>query len=429
MVMIISTSLRASSAMLAAAVAPASTRPATALCERSDTVSWWPALIRLRAIGPPMLPSPIKPIFMWLPRCCCQAVGRAVHAAVRSGGRCSYTPLWEPCPWAKGLFPWACFARCSQRGRCSYRPLWEPRPRGEWRAARARSVVLEVRLALLDKRLHTFGLVGGGEDRMEYPTLEAHPFGQAGFEHAVHTFLGHHHAGQGLFCNDLSGLEGFLQQLIHREDLGHQARLFGFLGVHLATGQAHFHGLGLADGAGQALGAADSGQYAQVDFRLAEAGVVGGIDEVADHRQLATTTQGITGNSSDQRLAAVGDAVGGGKEVVHEYVGVLQIDHLLDVGAGGEGLAGAGQYHAADVRIVLELVQGLVQLIQHLGVEGVQRLGAVQGDQTDALAGFDQNGFKAHVTTPIKRGRPNRWPACKNYLRVMVVLTSAACSS
>src|SRR5690606_3633111 len=84
-------------------------------------------------------------------------------------GRCSYTPLWEPCLWAKGLFPWACFARRSQRGRCSYRPLWEPRPRGEWRAARARSVVLEVRLALLDEGLHALGLVGGGEDRVEHP--------------------------------------------------------------------------------------------------------------------------------------------------------------------------------------------------------------------------------------------------------------------
>src|SRR5690606_36677237 len=38
-----------------------------------------------------MLPSPIKPIFMWLPRCCCQAVGRALHA-VRSGGAAP-TPL------------------------------------------------------------------------------------------------------------------------------------------------------------------------------------------------------------------------------------------------------------------------------------------------------------------------------------------------
>ena len=264
---------------------------------------------------------------------------------------------------------------------------------------------------------------------MEYPTLEAHPFGQAGFEHAVHTFLGHHHAGQGLFRNNLSGLEGFLQQLIHREDLGHQARLFGFPGIHLAAGQAHFHGLGLADGAGQTLGAADTRQHAEVDFRLAEAGVVGGIDEVADHRQLATATQGITGHGSDQRLAAVGDAVGGGEEVIHEHAGVLQIDHLLDVGTGCKCLAGTGQYHATDIRVILELVQRLIQLIQHLGVQSVQRLGAVQGDQADTLAGLDQNGFKAHVTTPEKK-RPAFGDRPESiYFSVMVVFTAAACSS
>src|SRR5690606_9229820 len=114
-----------------------------------------------------------------------RAVPWACFARRSQRGRCSYTPLWEPCPWAKGLFPWACFARRSQRGRCSYIPLWEPRPRGEWRAARARSVVLEVRLALLDERLHALGLVGGGEDRVEHPTLEAHAFGQTGLEYAV----------------------------------------------------------------------------------------------------------------------------------------------------------------------------------------------------------------------------------------------------
>src|SRR5690554_3019379 len=370
MVMIISTSLLASSAMLAAAVAPASTRPATALWERSDTVSSCPALSRFRAIGPPMLPSPIKPIFMWLPRCCCQAVGRAVHAvrgggaalpplcgspvcgrkgcsrgralhAIRSGGAaptplcgslargrkgCSLGVLCTPfaagalllhtavgpCPRGERAVPWACFARRSQRGRCSYRPLWEPRPRGEWRAARARSVVLEVRLALLDERLHALGLVGGGEDRVEHPTLEAHAFGQTGLEYAVDAFLGHHHARQRLAGDDLGGFQGFFQQLVDREDPGYQAGLFGFPGIHLAAGQAHFHGLGLADGAGQTLGAADTRQHAEVDFRLAEAGVVGGIDEVADHRQFTTATQGVTGHSGDQRLAAVGNAVGGG---------------------------------------------------------------------------------------------------------------------
>src|SRR5690606_7686919 len=218
-----------------------------------------------------MLPSPIKPIFMWLPRCCCQAVGRAVHA-VRGGGaaptmflvlpplcgspargravpwacfarrsqrgRCSYTPLWEPCPWGKGRVPGRaghavrsegaapthrCGAlpaggRAVPGGRWSYSPLWELRPRGEWRAARARSVVLGVRLALLDERLHPLGLVGGGEDRVEHPTLEAHAFGQAGLEYAVDAFLGHHHARERLAGDDLGGFQGFFQQLVDRED-------------------------------------------------------------------------------------------------------------------------------------------------------------------------------------------------------------------
>src|SRR5690606_26290241 len=101
-------------------------------------------------------------------------------------------------------------------GRCSYRPLWEPRPRGEWRAARARSVVLEVRLALLDEGLHALGLVGGGEDRVEHPTLEAHAFGQTGLEYAVDAFLGHHHARERLAGDDLGGFQGFFQQLVDR---------------------------------------------------------------------------------------------------------------------------------------------------------------------------------------------------------------------
>src|SRR5690554_6105374 len=209
-----------------------------------------------------MLPSPIKPIFMWLPRCCCQAVGRAGHA-VRGGGaapthRCGSlacgeraVPVGVLCtPFAAGALllhpsvgalpvgeravpvgvlctPFAARAlllhtavgpcprggRAVPGGRCSYIPLWEPRPRGEWRAARARSVVLEVRLALLDEGLHALGLVGGGEDRVEHPTLEAHAFGQTGLEYAVDAFLGHHHARERLACNDLGGFQGFFQQL------------------------------------------------------------------------------------------------------------------------------------------------------------------------------------------------------------------------
>src|SRR5690606_32457764 len=139
--------------------------------------------------------------------------GRALHA-VRSGGAAP-TPLCGS-PARGRAVPWACFARRSQRGRCSYTPLWEPRPRGEWRAARARSVVLEVRLALLDEGLHALGLVGGGEDRVEHPTLEAHAFGQTGLEYAVDAFLGHHHARERLAGDDLGGFQGFFQQLVDR---------------------------------------------------------------------------------------------------------------------------------------------------------------------------------------------------------------------
>lgn len=47
-----------------AALAPASTSDCTARASRSNTLSAWPAFSRLRAIGAPMLPSPIKAIFM-----------------------------------------------------------------------------------------------------------------------------------------------------------------------------------------------------------------------------------------------------------------------------------------------------------------------------------------------------------------------------
>src|SRR5690606_34987082 len=65
-----------------------------------------------------------------------QAVGRAVHAvrggAVRRSGAAPTMFLVLPplcgSPARGRAVPWACFARRSQRGRCSYTPLWEPCP-------------------------------------------------------------------------------------------------------------------------------------------------------------------------------------------------------------------------------------------------------------------------------------------------------------
>ncbi len=46
------------------AIAPSATTESIAAWDKSKTDNWWPALIRLAAIGPPMLPSPKNPICM-----------------------------------------------------------------------------------------------------------------------------------------------------------------------------------------------------------------------------------------------------------------------------------------------------------------------------------------------------------------------------
>ena len=45
-------------------------------------------------------------------------------------------------------------------------------------------------------------------------------------------------------------------QVVDRDDAGYQAAALGFLGIHHAPGQAHFHRLRLASKTGQALSAA-----------------------------------------------------------------------------------------------------------------------------------------------------------------------------
>ena len=71
------------------------------------------------------------------------------------------------------------------------------------------------------------------------------------------------------------------------DDARDEAAAFGFLGPHHSAGQAHLHGFRLADGAGQPLRAAHAGGDTQLDFGLAELGVVACDDKVGHHRDLA----------------------------------------------------------------------------------------------------------------------------------------------
>ena len=70
--------------------------------------------------------------------------------------------------------------------------------------------------------------------------------------------------------------------------------------------------------------------------------------------------------------------------------------HLLDVGAGGEGLLRAGQHDAADGAVGLPAVERLVQLGDQRGIERVQRLRPVERDEADPAARLDDDVLVGH---------------------------------
>ncbi len=138
------------------------------------------------------------------------------------------------------------------------------------------------------------------------------------------------------------------------ESARHQARnqacALGFHGVDGAAGEDQIHRLGLADRPRQPLRTAHARQYTQLDLGLTELGRIRGDQDVAHHRQLAAAAQRVPGDRGDGRRAGGRELRPQLEEVGRVHVGERQLGHLLDVGAGGEGLLVAGEDDGADAR-------------------------------------------------------------------------------
>src|SRR5262249_39661727 len=132
-------------------------------------------------------------------------------------------------------------------------------------------------------------------------------------------------------------------------------------------------------------------------FRLTEFRIVGGDDEIALHRQLAAAAERKAGNRGNHRLARIGDAMPGPDEISEEGLGKSLADHFLDVGAGGEGLVGAGDDDAADGVVHFELVDRLSEVAHQRAVERVQGLWAIEPDQADPLTTLDNDGLAHEI--------------------------------
>ena len=154
-------------------------------------------------------------------------------------------------------------------------------------------------------------------------------------------------------------------------------------------GQDHFHGLGLADRAGQALRAAGSGDRADIDLGLTEFGVIGGDDDVAHHRKLAAAAQSVAGDRGDDRLLDLGDALPGADEVALLRVDEILRLHLGDISACSEHPVRTGQDHGGDIGIGVEGQKRLIEFVNNLGVNRVH-LGTIEGNHPDGIAAIDQ---------------------------------------
>ena len=150
--------------------------------------------------------------------------------------------------------------------------------------------------------------------------------------------------------------------------------------------------------AGQALGAAEARDDPQVDLRLAQPGGVRGVDEIAGHGHLEPAPQGKAVDAGDHRdlqgLELKAGLVGRGGEGPGRQGVKFQKD--LDVRPGDEGPAGPGEQQHPDLGVPAHPVQGVLKLRQHLVVQGVELVRAVEGDGGDSGLVVKQNGLIRH---------------------------------
>lgn len=218
---------------------------------------------------------------------------------------------------------------------------------------------------------------------MEGATLELETFLQSCLVGCVDRLLAELHNQTRVGANLLAQFDCLTQQLIGWNNLADQANLFGLLGIDHVAGQAHFHGLRLADNASQALGATSSGNGAQCDLWLTELGLVARINDIAHHCQLTATAEGVTVDSRNDWLLGACHLSPVVQEITLNALGICVGSHLLDVGASGKSLLASSQHNGGNVAILAIALQGSGKFLHQAIAEGIQCLGAIQSDNSN----------------------------------------------
>lgn len=194
-------------------------------------------------------------------------------------------------------------------------------------------------------------------------------------------------------CEDLlGGRKASIEECVGFGDLVDESEAKGFFGGDGFAGVDEFAGHALGDLAHQALGSAKAGHQAEFDFGESKAGFGGGINKVTSEREFGATAKSDAIDGSDHRLGhgfephkdAVSDACEG------VSVSGVKVLHGLDIGTCDKGsISRTSEDHDTDIVVHHGVVEGLVEFDQDVFVEGVEGLGAVEGDDAGAIAIFD----------------------------------------
>ena len=201
---------------------------------------------------------------------------------------------------------------------------------------------------------HALHLVGGAEGGLEHLALEHQPRGQGGLVGQVGGLLGEVDDGLGQRRDGARDAQRLVHHRLVGVHGGHQAPLGGLLRADGLSREDHLHGARLADGPDQPLRAASAGDRADGDLRLPELGGRAGQQDVALHGELAAAAEGEAADDADDGGADGVHPADVGQQAALVGVGEGEGGHVLDVGAGGEGLLVAGEDDGANVGLVVK---------------------------------------------------------------------------
>ena len=223
--------------------------------------------------------------------------------------------------------------------------------------------------------------------------------GQVHLQPVVDGLLGGSEGNPALGGDSAGGFVNRFHQPAGRQDPVDHADPLGFCRRYHLAGKNHLLGPVAADQQRQPLGAAETGNEAQRDLRQAEHGIFRGVNEIAGQGHFTAAPQGKPVDRGDHRNGQFLQTADDQLSLARKQSALQGVERgqFVDVRPGHKGfITGAGQDQDAGVPIGFDPVQGERQLVQQLRTQGVEHLGAVEGDGGDTVILFNDDILVVH---------------------------------